>query len=93
MLELHLSLVWERKDEQQTLSDIIVVDTFFSKNEFVNRFISLGFRFECRLQSNALLQYLAIPNPSAPRRKGKKTKYAGKVEQSKLEMSVFNPFI
>ncbi len=53
----------------------------------------MGFRFVGRLRANSYLRYLAIPDSSAPRRRGRKKKYGEKVDFSTLDMSVFTSFI
>ena len=93
MLEWYISLVRSKADELLPLTDIMVADAFFSKYEFVNEVVAMGFRFVGRLRSNSYLRYLAIPSPSAPRRRGRRKKYGGKVDFSSLDMSVFTSFI
>ncbi|WP_438589543.1 hypothetical protein [Duncaniella freteri] len=43
--------------------------------------------------ANSYLRYLAIPDSSATRRRGRKKKYGEKVDFSNLDMSVFTSFI
>ena len=54
-----------------SLTDILVADAFFSKYEFVNEVIGMGFRFVGRLRANSYLRYLAMPIPP-PREDGRK---------------------
>lgn len=93
MLDWYISLVRSKADELLTLSDIMVADAFFSKYEFVNEVVTMGFRFVGRLRSNSYLRYLIIPDPSAPRRRGRRKMYGEKVDFSSLDMSVFTSFI
>lgn len=93
MLDWYISLVRSKAEELLPLSDIMVADAFFSKYEFVNEVVAMGFRFVGRLRSNSYLRYLAIPDPSVPRRRGRKKKYGEKVDFSSLDMSVFTSFI
>ena len=93
MLDWYISLVREKASELLKLTDILVADAFFSKYEFVNEVIALGFRFVGRLRADSYLRYLATPDPSSPRRRGRKRKYGEKVDFSNLDMSVFSPFI
>lgn len=93
MLDWYISLVRSKADELLPLTDIMVADAFFSKYEFVNEVVAMGFRFVGRLRSNSYLRYLAIPDPSAPRRRGRRKKYGEKVDFSSLDMSVFTSFI
>lgn len=93
MLDWYISLVRSKADELLPLTDIMVADAFFSKYEFVNEVVAMGFRFVGRLRSNSYLRYLAIPDPSAPRRRGRRRKYGEKVDFSSLDMAVFTSFI
>ena len=74
-------------------SFILVADAFFSRYEFVNEVIGMGFRFVGRLRADSYLRYLAIPDPSAPCRRGRKKKYGENVDFSNLDKSVFTSFI
>ena len=93
MLDWYISLVRSKADELLSLTDILVADAFFSKYEFINEIVAMGFRFVGRLRSNSYLKYLAIPDPSAPPRRGRKKRYGEKVDFSSLDMSVFTSFI
>ena len=93
MLDWYVALVRSKAAELLSLTDILVADAFFSKYEFVNEVIGMGFRFVGRLRANSYLRYLAIPDSSAPRRRGRKKKYGEKVDFSNLDMSVFTSFI
>ncbi len=92
MLDWYVALVRSKATELLSLTDILVADAFFSKYEFVNEVIGMG-RFVGRLRANSYLRYLAIPDSSAPRRRGRKKKYGEKVDFSNLDMSVFTSFI
>lgn len=93
MLGWYISLVRAKGAELLSLGHILVADAFFSKYEFVKEVVGMGFQFVGRLRSNSYLRYLAIPDPSAPRRRGRKKKYGEKVDFSNLDMSVFTSFI
>lgn len=93
MLDWYVALVRSKATEMLSLTDILVADAFFSKYEFVNEVIGMGFRFVGRLRANSYLRYLAIPDSSATRRRGRKKKYGEKVDFSNLDMSVFTSFI
>ena len=93
MLDWYISLVRSKAVELLSLTDILVADAFFSKYEFINEVVAMGFRFVGRLRSNSYLRYLAIPAPSAPPRRGRRKKYGEKVDFSSLDMSVFTSFI
>lgn len=93
MLDWYISLVRSKADELLHLTDIMVGDAFFSKNEFVNEVVAMGFRFVGRLRSNSYLRYLTIADLCAPPRRGRKKKYGEKVDFSSLDMSVFTSFI
>ncbi len=72
MLDWYVALVRSKATEMLSLTDILVADAFFSKYEFVNEVIGMGFRFVGRLRANSYLRYLAIPDSSATRRRGRK---------------------
>ena len=78
MLDWYVALVRSKATEMLSLTDILVADAFFSKYEFVNEVIGMGFRFVGRLRANSYLRYLAIPDSSAPCRRGRKKKYGEK---------------
>ncbi len=93
MIEWYLSLTKERKDELLAFSRTIVVDAFFSAFDFVDGITALGFNFVGRLKDNAYLRYLAVPDPYALKRRGRRTKYGHKVDFSNPDMSIFKSFI
>lgn len=93
MLDWYISLIKSKASRLLSLSDILVADAFFSKHDFVNEVVAMGFRFVGRLRSNSYLRYLAIPDPSAPRKRGPKKKYSGQVDLSSLDTTVFTSFI
>lgn len=93
MIEWYLSLIQERKDELIAFSKIIVADAFFSAYNFVEGLLAMGFNFVGRLKENAYLRYLAVPDPHAPKKRGRKTKYGKKVDFFNPDMSIFNSFI
>lgn len=93
MLDWYISLVRTKASELLSLTDILVADAFFSKYESVNEVVAMGFRFVGRLRVDSFLRYLAIPNPSGPRKRGRKNKYGEKVDFTSLDMSVFTSFI
>ncbi|MBD5275476.1 MAG: transposase [Bacteroides sp.] len=93
MLDWYVSLVRSKATELLSLTDILVADAFFPRYEFVNEVIGMGFRFVGRLRADSYLRYLAIPDPSAPCRRGRKKMYGEKVDFSNLDVSVFTSFI
>lgn len=84
MLDWYIFLVRSKAAELLSLTDILVADAFFSKYEFITETVAMGFRFVGRLRSNSFLRYLAMPDPSAPRKRGRKKKYGEKVDFSSL---------
>ena len=93
MLEWYISLVRDKAKELQALSDILVADAFFTKYDFVSEVVAMGFRFVGRLRADSYLRYLATPDTSAPRKRGRKKRYGDKLDFSILDMSVFSSFI
>ncbi len=55
MLDWYVALVRSKATELLSLTDILVADAFFSKYEFVNEVIGMGFRFVGRLRANSYL--------------------------------------
>lgn len=72
MLDWYISIVRSKVPELLSLTDILVADAFFSKYEFVSEVVAMGFRFVGRLRADSYLRYLAIPDPSAQRKRGPK---------------------
>lgn len=93
MLEWYISLVRDKAKELLALSDILVADAFFTKYGFVSEVVAMGFRFVGRLRADSYLRYLAVPDTSAPRKRGRKKMYGDKVDFSSLDTSVFSSFI
>lgn len=93
MIEWYLSLIKERSEELMAISRTIVADAFFSAFDFVDGITTLGFNFVGRLKENAYLRYLAVPDPHASPRRGRKAKYGKKVDFSNPDMSMFSSFI
>ncbi len=79
MLDWYIFLVRSKASELLSLTDILVADAFFSKYEFVNETVAMGFRFVGRLRADSYLRYPAIPDPATPRKRGRKKKYGEKV--------------
>ena len=79
MLDWYVALVRSKAAELLSLTDILVADAFFSKYEFVNEVIGMGFRFVGRLRANSYLRYLAIPDspPAKTRQKEKVWRESG----------------
>ncbi len=63
-----------------SLTDTLVADAFFSKYEFVNEVIGMGFRFVGRLPANSYQRYLPTPDSCEQRKRGRKKKYGEKVD-------------
>ena len=80
-----LSIV-ERKEELQKLSDIVVVDAFFSKITFVQPLMKNGFHIISKLRDDANLRYKHTGECSG---KGRPTRLAGKIDLENLDRDVF----
>ena len=93
MLDWYVSLVRSNAEEVLSLTDILVADAFFSRYEFVNEVIGMGFQFIGRLRANSYLRYWAILDPSARIDKAERKSMERKVDFSNLDMSVFTSFI
>jgi hypothetical protein len=93
MIEWYLFMIKERSEEWMAISRTIVADAFFSAFDFVYGITKLGFNFVGWLKENAYLRYQAVPDPHAPRRRGRKAKYGKTEDFSNPDMSIFNSFI
>lgn len=58
LIEHYLKVVLVRKEDLQALSKIILVDAYFSKENFVNPLVEQGFTIILRLRDDANLNYL-----------------------------------
>ena len=72
MLDWYVALVRSKAAELLSLTDILVADAFFSKYEFVNEVIGMGFRFVGEITCQLISEVSGHTGFSAPRRRGRK---------------------
>lgn len=87
LLNYYAALVERRAIDILKVSKYLLVDAFFSREPFVTRAFNAGLEVISRLRDDADLHYLYVgPHP---KRRGRKTKYAGKFDARELNMSYF----
>lgn len=67
------------------MSDVIVVDAWFSKKPFVEGLEDIGFHLVSRLRNDAILRYLFIAEPTGKR--GRPKKFGEKIKVTNIDMS------
>jgi hypothetical protein len=78
LLDFYVHQLSERKEHLLKVSQILVVDAYFSRKPFVEGVLANDFCMVSKLAKNAVLKYPHLgPHP---KRRGRKTKYAGKVD-------------
>jgi hypothetical protein len=78
LLDYYVHQLSEQKEQLLKVSDLLVVDAYFSRKPFVEGALANGFCLVSKLAKNAVLKYPHLgPHP---KRRGRKTKYAGKVD-------------
>jgi len=87
LLKYYAALVCLRAEDLQKVSNRLAVDAYFSRAPFVDATCAVGFTIISRLRKDANLSYLYVgPHP---KRKGPKTKYAGKFDPKNPDFSFF----
>lgn len=87
LCEYYAALVVEKQEMIKRISQYLAVDAFFAKACFINKVSKVGIQVITRLRNDAALYYL-YEGPH-PKRKGRKTRYAGKFNPRALDMSYF----
>ena len=78
LLEFYVHQLSEHKEQLLEVSQILVVDAYFSRKPFVEGVLANGFCMVSKLAKNAVLKYPYLgPHP---KRRGRRAKYAGKVD-------------
>ena len=89
LLEYYACLVVSRVAEILQISKYLVVDAFFSREPFVSKVYDAGLEIISRLRDDADLLYPYVgPHP---KRRGPKTKWAGKFDPKNLNEAYFAP--
>ena len=86
-MNFYIQFIKEQALALKKLSKYIVVDAFFAKHSFVEAMSDLGLEVITRLRNDAALWYLYKGEKS--KRRGRPTKYDGKVELKSPDMQHF----
>ena len=86
LLDYYADIIEQRKEELLKVSKYVVADAYFSRNPFIRRVVDAGFHLVSRLRKNVCLRYFY----SGPQKaKGRRKKFAGKVDLRALDQKVF----
>lgn len=85
LLQYYLQIILNRKNDLQELSKNILVDAYFSKENFVNPLIKVGFTIISRLRDDADLKYIFEGEQKKGR--GRPRKHEGKIDFKNLDLS------
>lgn len=93
MTDCYIGNITKNKDKLQSVSKIMAADSYFARRPFADRMTELGFILVSRLQSNCVLKYYPTGQWLAERgvKRGKKPKYAGKVDITKPDRRFLDP--
>jgi hypothetical protein len=83
----YIKALVDRKEVLLSLSTVLVVDAYFSKQPFVDAMVEAGFHVVSRLRSDARLRYLLPPQKTGKR--GRPKQFAGKVDPRCPDMAYF----
>lgn len=85
LLQYYLKIILDRKNDLQELSKNILVDAYFSKENFVNPLVNKGFTIISRLRDDADLKYIFEGEQKKGR--GRPRKHEGKIDFKNLNLS------
>jgi hypothetical protein len=85
LLHYYLQIILDRKNDLQELSINILVDAYFSKENFVNPFVNNGFAIISRLRDDVDLKYIFEGEQKKGR--GRPRKNEGKIDFKNLNLS------
>lgn len=88
LLQHYLQIILNRKNELQELSKNILVDAYFSKENFVNPLVNNGFTIISRLRDDADLKYIFEGEQKQGR--GRPRKYVGKIDLKNIDLTKLN---
>ena len=87
LLDYYADIIQERKEDLLKVSKYVVADAYFSRNPFIRRIVGTGFHLISRLRKNVCLRYF-FTGEQKP--KGRRKKFAGKVNLLALDQAVFS---
>ena len=85
LIQFYCRKLLEKKNDLLSLSEYIVADAYFSKNNFVEPLMLEGFHVVSRLRDDADLQYIFKGRQKGGR--GRKKKYDGKIDFQNLNLN------
>jgi hypothetical protein len=90
LLKSYSSLLKEQSEEMHKLSKVLTVDAFFSKKEFVDDVVSMGFTVISRMRKGVYLRYRYLGEQKKGR--GRKKEFGDKVDVLNLSTEHFKVF-
>lgn len=87
LLNFYAKILLDRKKELLLISKYVVVDAYFSKQNFVMNLVENGFQIVSRLRDDADLNYKFIGKQKTG--KGRPKKYDGKIDYKNLKENYF----
>lgn len=93
MLDWYLELLLARKDSIRKITDTVVGDAFFSRKKFIDGIVGANLKYVGRLLPKQRLRYIADQRDTeaARHKKGRKFKYAGKIDPENLDLGRVHP--
>ena len=90
-MDFYIRLLQQQAKHLLKVSDILCVDAYFSKYEYVKAATACGFTVVSRLRSDSVLRYLYTGGKTGQR--GRPKTYDGVVDKHNLRADVFEQFI
>lgn len=87
LVEHYRETILERSQELLEIADYLVLDAYFSKENFVNPIAQIGLKVISKLRKDANLKYLFHGKQKGGR--GRPRKFSGKINLNKLDKRVF----
>ena len=91
LINFYIRLLQQQAQHLLTVSNILCVDAYFSKYEYVKAATACGFRVVSRLRNDAVLRYLYTGSKTGQR--GRPKTYDGIVDKYNLRADVFEQFV
>ena len=91
LMDFYIKLLQQQAKQLLKVSNILCVDAYFSKYEYVKAATECGFTVVSRLRNDAVLRYLYTGSKTGQR--GRPKTYDGVVDKHNLRTDVFEQFI
>ncbi|MBP8966569.1 MAG: transposase [Paludibacteraceae bacterium] len=88
LLDIYADTLSSRSKQLKEISDILVVDGYFSKEPFVGKMKKVGLKVVSRFRDDARLQYILTPIKTG--KKGRPKTNGGKVDKEHLNRDFFS---